>query len=442
MAETLIDWLFTDDVSGNFIRGTLILFPRMIDRWNIASLIVSKWEEYKVVIVTDYPNEFTETINDILDTKWTDLELISFPLISYNDIDNINRALKNTEIDVIIFDDARMLATISSVLNTIEIQPKIIVLTSWGDTMQQLDTVVNKFNNMKLLTLDFISDISNINYQVTKVLMSNRQLNYYDQIRSREIQMESDQVIPYSISRMITLYSYPDSIMEDALLHKSTCLLTGFRGQDNIDQSSNLDKLGPTSWLNSSYIDTISDDGPKLLSVLDGIISNWPLKQLVITRFNHRFGVDLITSFLHLMGENRKNPYESNEIFHTSCTDEYEITLDTFHKFNSSEIGVLISNIIPIIPLKGISVIHIADSYSFLNLRTILDRVYKRYLNKTGSDLVIYSHLAIHPNEKSTDEILYGDIQNHIKEADYIYTGLISQGKNIVFHPKDGLVVT
>src|SRR3972149_719943 len=124
--SSLVDWLYTPESDGTQRQGALIIFPRMIDRWNVTSLIVSGWEGYKIVIVTDHPDELMDTVtiesdeddhrlheNDRLPfSKWTNLELIPFPLIKYSELDKINQAIHNTEIDVVIFDDARMLAII------------------------------------------------------------------------------------------------------------------------------------------------------------------------------------------------------------------------------------------------------------------------------------------------------------------------------------------
>lgn len=466
MATTLIDWLYTDDfttelstvksisypftttnimsrstvpnapidniISNSSKGGALIVFPRMLDRWNVASLIVSKWEDYKIVIVTDHPNEFMNTTMDISGARWTDLELIPFPLLKYSDLSEINRALQNTEVDIVVFDDARMLATIAPALDVSKVYPKIIVLTTWGDSMQHLDIVTAKFPEIKLLTLDMINDTVNIEWQLARVQMSDRQLRYYDQIRAREISESSDHVINYPITRMVTLYAYPDNIMTDTISHKYIC---------ETDQSTLPDQLIKSTWLNSSYIETLPDNGPKLLSVLDGIISNWPAKQVILTRFNHRYGVDLITSFLQLMNKSKKSPYELNEIFHTSCTDEYETSLNTFHKFNNIESGILITNIIPLIPLQNVSIVHIVDSYSFLNLNTVLDRIHKRYLNKERKDIIVYSHIATHPSEKSSDEALYEKLVSNINEANRLYSGLISMSSRILFDPNLGLIV-
>lgn len=468
MSSTLIDWLYIDNSgSAKSKQGALLLFPRMIDRWNVTSLIVSQWENYKVVIITDHPTEFANTIIEAPDTKWTDFELIPFPLIKYSDLIEINEALQNTEIDIIIFDDVRMLATITSALdctkyisqyspikisnkdNSSIFLPKIIVLTTWGDTIDHLNIVTTKFSDLQLLTLDVISDIATIDWKFIKIPMSERQLQYYNQVRDRELKDTIDNTISHPMTRMLTLYTYPDNIMADTSTHKYIC---------ETDQSTLPDILNDNSWLfnvspNASlvdiqrynnaknYLETLSDDGPKLLSVLDGIISNWPVKQLIVTRFNHRYGVDLIISFLQLMVLYKQNPYELNEIFHTSCTDDYEITINKFHKFNDCLSGILVTNLVPLIPLNNISIIHVVDSYSFLNLRMIIDRTHKRYLNREGLNLTIFSYLATHPSQKSSDEVLYENLITGISDSNRIYAGLFSAGNHVMFDPKYGLIV-
>ena len=436
MPTPLLDWLYGAGSNPLSLttapQGALILFPRMLDRWNVASLIVSRWEGYKVVMVTDHPNEFMHGTMDASGARWTDLELIPFPLLKYSDLDEINRALQNTEVDIIIFDDARMLATINSALTVISVQPKVIVLTTWGDTMQQLNTVTSKFPDLRLLTLEVISDTANLDWKITRSPMSERQLRYYDLVRSRELKEAADHAISYPLTRMTSLYTYPDNIMMDTLTHKYIC---------ETDQSTIPDTLTQNSWISPSSLNTINENGPKLLSILDGVVSNWPAKQLIITRFNHRYGVDMITSFLRLMIAAQRNPYEWNEIFHISCTDSYETTLNTLHRFNDANAGVLITNLVPLIPLQNVSVIHIADTYAFLTLQMIIDRTHKRYLNASGTDLVIYSHLATHPHEISADEALHATLADHIREANRIYSGLISASDHIVFDPNLGLVV-
>lgn len=298
MSIPLIDWLYNDDniitpptqqysTQHNYVskQGALIMFPRMIDRWNITSLIVSKWEQYKVVIITDHPDEFTDTLIDLSNNNiscntrsrcgsntvpldnWKDLELIMFPLIKYSDIIEINRALYNTEIDIIIFDDARMLATIIPALDfsaiSSHLSTKIIVLSTWGDSIDQLTIITDTLPYLHLLSIDFINEHSYIDWKTIRIPLSDRQLHYYYQARSLEIN-DNNSKIRYPITRMLTLYAYPDSIMKDTLVHKSICEMDLTSFPDNIDRHN--------SWINSSYISHLDRDGPKLSSILDGII--------------------------------------------------------------------------------------------------------------------------------------------------------------------------
>ena len=461
-SPTLLDWLYLRDPV--YSQGALIVFPHALDRWNVSSLIVSKWEGHNVFIVTDHPDEFTRAITDP-NTEWTDLELIPFPILKYSDIADINKSLRNTEIDIILFDDARMLSTISSGLDFTLVHPKIIVLTSWGDTYTQLDLITSKLPDLQLLSLDIVSDTMDIKWSLVKVPMSSRQLTFYDQIRKRELASSdsppdttdlnpirtfgnnshrdspnyisdptmSKYKIPYPMTRMVTLYVYPDTIMSDTLKHKTIC---------ETDQSSVPDNLDhPNTWLTMESLDSLHANGPKLESVLDGIVSNWPAKQIVATRFNHRYGVDLIVSFLHLMHRAGKIPYELNEIFHISCTDDYETIVNTLHKFNASESGVLVTNIVPLIPLKGVTIIQVVDSYSFLTLKMIIDRCHKRHLNRGSNGLTVYFYVSTHPTDISSDSALYTTLSNNILDSNRLYSGLIRSSRRIVFSPASGLLV-
>jgi hypothetical protein len=426
MAVTFIDWIYTDDPTNGTKQGALIMFPRIVDRWNVASLIASDFEGYRLVIITDHANEFTDPTIDISGTKWKDHKLT---LISYSDLDTIRECLKTTEIDIIIFDDAKMLATISPVIGFNVIKPKILVLSTWGDTFKQLDVVTSKLTGLKLLSLNFINDKSDITWKVSRVPLSNRQLKYYDKVRAIEV---SDSKVAYPSTRMITLYAYPDIIMNDYLIMKNIC---------EADQTKYSDMLNlPGSWLSEGYIYQLYNDGPKLSSVIDGVASHWPLKQVIVTRFNHRYGVDLIKSFIQLMIQNKQNPYELNQVFSVSCTDDYELAINTYRMFNASTSGVLITNIVPLLPLVGISIIHITDSYSFSTFKGVIDKCHKRHLS-TNADLIIYSYIASHHREQSSDEALYQTFTTDVNNADLIYSGLVSASTPISFNYEMGLII-
>jgi len=453
MSISVIDWLYIDNLTSSkdniSKQHNLIVYPRTFDRWNITSMIVSKWDKYKVVIITDNPDEFMESIINIptesrdnknhdkhiekytdIITKWTDLELIPFTLIKYSDIGNINKALSNTEIDIIIFDNARMLSIIAPALvpSTNMLSPKIFILTTWGDTSAQINVIINKFPDLSLFSFNNIGNLTSIDWKYTQTSMSDKQLLYYNQIRSYEINNTDQHILQYPITRMATLYTYPDNIMNDILSHKYIC---------ETNHLSSPDTLADSTWLNTSFIYSLFDDGPKLLFILDSIFSYCPSKQLIVTRFNHRFGVDLITSFLKLTSLLNTNPYSSDDILHTSCSDDYESSVNTFHKFNSLSNAILITNLVPLVPLKDVHIVHLTDSYSFQNAQTIIDRLHKL----SDKNLTILSHLATHPSELSSDQVLYDDLISRVSASNNLYYNLISSGKPLKLDYIHGLVI-
>lgn len=460
--NSLLDWLYTGPETKS---GALILFPRMIDRWNVAATIVSKWDRFRITVVTDYPDDFIHTINSSSSsslttstpaqsggsqagyspaTNWKHLDTSPFQLLKYSQLEEISRALHNSEVDLVLFDDARMLATIAPGLALNIIRPRILVLTSWGDTQPQLDSVTSRFPGLELLALNLISDSADIEWERINIPMSERQFYYYSVVRYQEIDRESNNnlnspsipKIPYPKSRMLTLYTYPESIMEDTLQHQSIC---------ETDQTSTPDTLIGQTWLNSEYLQRIEEDGPKLASILDGTISQWPAKQIILTRFNHRYGVDLIQSFFQLLTEAGHNPYELDEIYTTSCTHAYDDNITALHRFNQATTGILITNLTPLIPLYQISVIHIADSYAFPTIIGTIDRCHKRYL-QPGQHLKICSHVATlgtheFVEAQSADQALADHLDQQRTQADRLFEGLLTQSLAIVYDPSNELIV-
>lgn len=407
MSVPLIPWLYNDD----YKRGLLVVYPRILQRWNVASLIISECskncdDSCSFVIITDNPYKY-----DIGDVS----------ILTYSELDEINEVLQSRII--VLFDDARMLSIISSALRIGEKEGlngnKIIILTTWGDTLRQLTTITEKFPNLSLCDLDIVNDRNPITWRITRTSMSPRQVKYYNLVREREINAPvSNKIISYPITRMLTLYSYSDSIMLETLTRAEMC--------------QHLD-ISPHS-LTTKDLEQLSINGPKLMTILDGIISNYGSKQIVLTRFNQYYGVDLITEFLKL----QQTPYELTEIFHLSCTDSYEDMIQTLIQFNKSSTAVLITNIVPVIHIDNISIIHIVDTYSFLTLQGVLGKINTHSITTT---LTIYSHLATHPTDKSADEVLYNNLEGYIQETNQIYNDLRARGNKIIFHPVYGLLL-
>lgn len=462
---TFLDWLYIDDPKEIPKQGSIILFPRMLDRCKVASLIIYNWKHpschkhleystselskyFNIHVITDNPQDY---INSFSLTN-SNSESCHFSLSKYSNLLDINEFIKSKEINIIIFDDLRMLATISSAIDFSFIQPKIIVLSSWGDTIKQFDQVTYNLPGLRLLALDLISDIATINWKNIKINMSDSQKILYNKVRNNELINNTPTLYP--ITRMLGLYLYPEGIIPDLLSYKSVC---------EINNNDSCDKLGQSNtWLNIDYLNTLENDGPKLHSLVDNIISNWPNKQIIFTRYNIHYGVNLINSILLLMSQNKKNPYDQSEILKVSCTDNYNDIINLMHNFNEMNSGILITNIVPLISLKNINFIHITDNYSFLTIKMIIDRCHKHHLNKESNSLTICSYISILGNEtsynqkfnklksnehdfeseKSADEFLHDILIFNINECNRIYNGLVSLGGHIVFKPNIGLIVT
>lgn len=348
----------------NIYSGAVISFPPSLNRIDIINLLLSELTtDDKTIIVVDTSNIILSHINNA---------------------------------DIVIFSDIAMSSLLSS------IQPyKIIFLSTWGDTLRHLVNITDRFPNLPLLKLDIPSDPLKITWIETRIPLSNRQLFYYNKVRTEEMNAPpSNRVVPYPVTRMLTLYTYPDHIMRKTLTQGCYSTKSLFT---------------PTS------LDELRSNGPKLANILDEVVNNRSCKQIIITRFNRYYGVELIRQFLELI-------VDKSEIYSTSCSDSN--ICNTLTKFNEARTGILVTNIIPLIPING-DIIHIVDSYSFLTLRGFLRQI-------INNDICVYSYIATHPDELSADEILYNNLVGYVNEVNKIYSILINTA---TYNPENNLIV-
>lgn len=438
-ASQLIDWIYSNTM------GALVVFPMNINRWNAAALIASELSFYKILVVTKHPVEFNKAITDKLSNHWTELQIVQFPTVDYENIDTIRNYINNIETDLIIFDDATMLGTILQHLTLNNKHMRIIILTSWGDSYSDLDHITDAIDNasknipknynmesnsLGLASLNILKSSYGINWNTCKVPMSERQLKFYNHIRRNEILTNDPD---YQLSKATTLYVYPDFIMVESLLQASTC-------QADQTQYPDIDTEYNTSWLTESYIENVNENGPKLLAILDGVISEWPKKQIILTMFNHRFGVDLIYQFLKMLAGD-KSPYDVQELVHISCSDDKQTIKNMLNDFNSLESGILITNIVPTISLINVSKIHVADSYSIKQFIGLLDACFKKNINGDDIDVTLYQSTfpdtsTVNVEEQTSDETLHETFVATIDEYNKLYIGLQEAGNKIVYDTK------
>lgn len=369
----------------------LVVYPRALDRSKLAAVLSMSLSQQTLAIITDTPQQLN----------------IPAPVtvLTFSDIDDINVVLANSDYHFIIFDDAAMLSIILPVLH-IHTHAKVIVLTTWGDSLNQLDTVTRAFPDLALLSLPVQTDRKDIVWQTSKVVMSASQVAAYDSASP-------------NIQRMLGLYRYPDHIMRELVASTSICETHQAAYPDTLPGWLTLNDFKETARLR--------DTGPKLESVIDGIVSAWPHKHVVFTQFNHRGGVDLITAFLELYVHAHKNPYELLEIFSVACTDDYATIMSRLAAFNEADSGVLVTNIVPFIPLTNVRILHVVDSYNFRSVKSIL----RKCLNYQVTPFTVQCHVATHPRTESVDESLYHKFVNDVGVANTLYTTLVADAARI-----------
>lgn len=389
--------------------GSLLAYPFTLNRKHVANLVVHHLSPLRVKIVTDSEHDLG---------------------IKYSDFSGINSVLLSSDVDVVIFDDARMLATISPALNFSAVKPQVLVLTTWGDTPKYVDTIRALMPGLRSLALDVLTDSHPIQWKVVTVPMSQDQVPYYDTVRRAETSGALvNKNLPYPASRMVTMYNYPFDHPVD--LSGAICSAEIPPQPDLIDH--------PQTWIQSGYLPTLEYDGPKLAAIMDSVSSHWPRKQIIMTQFTHRYGVDLITSFLKLSIRDRKSPYQESELFPVECSDDYESYRANFTAFDAAESGILITNVVPPVALHHIGAMHIVDSYQYTPVLLTLSKIHQRHVTNNG--IVLYLYVATHPHEPSADQVLSDEFIKRIKDADSYFARLVDSSNKIVFTPGVGLVV-
>jgi len=308
---SLIDWLKSDN------KASLITVPRMIDRQNIISLLICTWKKYiwqdcnpycknhKITVVSN--RHFVQNLN----------------VVNYQELKSLNTSINSK--GIVIFDDVSA-ASIFSLLNLEKPRARIIILSGWGDDLENLDTITKTLPRMDLFSLSLVEDV-NIKWE--------------------------------------------------------------FSQTDNLP----------------------------LQSISDGVIGNWPVKQVVITDSN----LDKILSMFEKLSKDKKNPYEPEEIISiSSTTQEIDLKLETY---NSLSNGILITNPEILITkssilLKDVSVIHLFGTYSIDNLKMLLEKCYNK-------NLTINFH----------GEKMEKGLMDEIKKANKIYGKLVSNAKPLSLLP-------
>lgn len=212
-----------------------------------------------------------------------------------------------------------------------------------------------------------------ISFQVIQIEEENMQSIYYYLYNTETDIIIFDDVNLFNL--LVPYHKYQNTT------HTKLLVLTTF-GDENIakiDGFSFLSLYG-TAKLKYRLIESFVDE--KIISLIDGIISEWPKKQLIL--IDNKDIVEHIKLSLTTMYLNGLLPYELHELY----------TIEQLSEFNEAGNGILICSEIPSIKLSGISHIHIFESYNFLSIHKLLS-VCKKNIGKIITDVYVSS-----PDEK------------------------------------------
>ena len=419
METSLYNWI---DKS----KTSLVQYPRMLDSWNIVASIIKDWRDVNIVVVTDRKSELQELVNE---------DLIIY---TYSQFDEITQVIFSDSVDVVISDDISMLSNFSSALSfptatyrEKATAPNIIVMTTWGDDIDKIKAVSSKLlgedvDMLKhLLTIDFIHDISKIEYTV------------------QEIELNPDHLVFYeaNVNPATTLYLYPEELREISLLSCASGMC--------IRQSTNKDiamdyVVEDNGWIQHEHYKQLNLNGPKIKVLIDNIKEQHAKyrdnKQIVITRYDERYGVYLLASMIRRAG--------LSVITITSKDVEKNEAKRKLDVFNKSKSAILVTSVVPFVDLVGVTNIAIIDNYSIDVYKTFLQRIHKNRCCRASKSkpgvLDVDIYIAVYPGKKgkTIDQDLFIKFDQRSDEYDALYDNMRARAQKIVYNSrKTGLVV-
>lgn len=298
---------------------------------------------------------------------------------AYDDVDQINKG------KILLFDDISALISQWSDY-TLNRESKIMILSTWGDTIEELAKLANIFPSLQLLTFEDTKEIRFL-LRVYQVKLSKEHDGYWDKIRKEEEP-------GYPDSRKIGLYYYPEDQRD-------------ITGPDTIKDP----ERGHLGWIGEDQLNDLDQNGPKLAMMINEVVKNLgDGRQLIFSGNEDRYGIDLIRSFLSLSD------------------------IETSVNFDDGK-EVIVTTGIPLNIIEGVEHLHIPDEYNFVKCRNLLRKIVRQ------KKLIIHVYIALSRYDKSVDEILANDFLRMINESDnYLLLSNELQGK-LTFTEQYGLTV-
>lgn len=144
---------------------------------------------------------------------------------------------------------------------------------------------------------------------------------------------------------------------------------------------------------NGGWVTPDSPLSPKIARLLQ-LVKETPGRHVIYSRYNERYGVQLLSAFLTL-----------HDIPHILFLND-DITM--LHRFNQENYKVLLLNAAPPLPIWNVSSIHFLEGYTLDTFNSLLSNIFRDNNYPRGKHLiVIYSHIASKADGNNAADISY-----------------------------------
>ena len=399
---------FNDFLKQNKI--VLIGYPQLVDSSKVAFLISEKSKSIfkKINIIT------TDLINSIDNIK----------VYNYSTAQSL-LAMRN---ELIIIDDLESAKTLNSnsnikfsfITELLENNNNVIVLITFGLTRQDLDLFKSVFRSASYFWTNFLEKPFTIKRIVHKSKMTPRQENIYAIIREEEIK-DNENDMNFKYSQRICNLALPDDI---------------FHLIDTDDEPSIIEMMQSFETLSGSKFDfeKFLNDAPKIIDLIDKIKSFPNEKQVIYTRYNKHYGVEMLKILFE---------YYGYKVYSSTSTMTKKQHLQEIEKFNEDDDPCLYITSFTFTHnynLHNITQLHLLNSDSHV-LHSLLDLMFKyRLYSEKKYNITIHSYICESSNINNADSITFKNFFESQKTLITLWNSVSSKGTPLLLNGEDGLL--
>jgi hypothetical protein len=408
--------LFTNWIAGlSSFPGALVIHPRdMSPVEMIVNWYHSLSRDKRILVLT-------EGSYDSMNLEDTD----SITINPYENNENLQDALTNEH--YIIVDSIRKfrLNDIGQSFRNLHQRSRVIFLATLG--MNEIDLQYLRFAIQGLaifhlesghsVVLKFLTDKS-IMSQQQEIEYIRRKSEEEDTILNGPDNVTREAAILSLRSKEITNYIYPPDMQR--MLDLS---------QTNRQSLPEDDIISQGGWVSEMEVTNLADN-PKMFRLISNVIDLYntnKARQIIYSRFIHRYGLRLISALLTLI-----------DIEHIIITGADRDDVGKMAKFNNTNNAILLTSVTNFnINPRGVTDIHMLEGYEYTTLESLLNETYVKDLYEKPATLNIHSYLAMKGDGSNTvDGENYAKIVDKLSEDINLYKDIIQYAVPLTI--KDG----